>query len=54
VQLIGARFGDLDWIQLAQDEDQWWVLWYIILNPHVPERVRNILSRRTSTVGCAL
>jgi hypothetical protein len=29
-------WGDIDWIDLAQDRDQWWTLVNIVMNLRVP------------------
>jgi hypothetical protein len=30
------EWGDMDWIHLAQDRDQWWSLAATVTNLHVP------------------
>jgi len=29
-------WGDMDWINLTQDRDRWWVLVNAVMNPSVP------------------
>jgi hypothetical protein len=30
------RFGDVDWIHLAQDKDRWWAVVNTVMNLRVP------------------
>jgi hypothetical protein len=36
MDLREIRFGDVDWIHLAQDRDRWWTLVNIVMNLRVP------------------
>jgi hypothetical protein len=37
-------FGDVDWVNLAQDRDRWWVLVNMVMNLQVPWNVGNFLT----------
>jgi hypothetical protein len=34
LQVVG--WGDLDWIDIAQDRDRWWALVNVVMNLWVP------------------
>jgi hypothetical protein len=34
----------VDWMHLAQDKDQWWVLLNTVINLQVPQKARNLTS----------
>jgi hypothetical protein len=36
VDLREIGWGDMDWIDLAQDRDQWWALVCTVMNLRVP------------------
>ena len=36
MDLQGGGCGDMDWIDLAQDRDMWWVLVHAVTNLRVP------------------
>jgi hypothetical protein len=36
--------GGVDWIELAQDRDMWWVLVNVVMNVRVPENAGNFLT----------
>jgi hypothetical protein len=36
MDLKDIGFGDVDWIQLAQDRDMWWALVNTVMNLRVP------------------
>jgi hypothetical protein len=36
VDLQAVECGDMDWIELAQDRDRWWVLVNVVMNLQVP------------------
>jgi hypothetical protein len=38
------RYGDVNWIHLAQDRDQWWVLVNTVMNLWVPQNAGNFLT----------
>jgi hypothetical protein len=40
----GAEWEGVDWIHLAEDRDQWWVLVNTIMNLQVPYKARNFLT----------
>jgi hypothetical protein len=44
VDLIEIGWGDVDWIDLAEDRDQWRALVNTMMNFRVPENARNFLS----------
>jgi hypothetical protein len=44
MDLRGIGWGNMDWIDLAQDMDQWRALVNTILNLRVPYNVRKFLS----------
>jgi hypothetical protein len=37
-------WGSVDWIDLAQDRDQWWTLGNMIINLGVPENIEKFSS----------
>jgi len=39
---VGCR--GVDWIELAQDRDMWWVLVNVVMNVQVPENAGNFLT----------
>jgi len=43
MDLQGALWGVMDWIDLAQDRDRWWVLVNAVLNFRVPSKTGNFL-----------
>jgi hypothetical protein len=36
MDLREVGWGDMDWINLAQDRDRWWTLVYTVMNLRVP------------------
>jgi hypothetical protein len=38
------RWGSVDWIVMAQDRDQWWVLVNMVMNFQVPHSVGKCFS----------
>jgi hypothetical protein len=42
LQEIG--FGDVDWIHLVQDEEQWWAVVNTVLKLWVPQNAGNFLT----------
>jgi len=36
MDLQEVGFGDMDWIDLAQDGDRWWALVNVVMNLWVP------------------
>jgi hypothetical protein len=48
VDFKDRRMGIVDWIDLAQDRDQWRALVNTLMNLHVPERVGKFVSSCTT------
>jgi hypothetical protein len=48
--------GGMDWIDLAQDRDRWWILVHAVRNLRVPQNAENFLtsSGRVSFSGRSL
>jgi hypothetical protein len=44
MDLQEARWGGMDWIDLAEDRDRWWVLVNAVMNLWVPQNVGNFLT----------
>jgi hypothetical protein len=36
IDLQDVGLGDMDWIDLAQERDRWWVPVNVLINHHVP------------------
>jgi hypothetical protein len=36
MDLQEVGYSGIDWIELAQDRDRWWVLVNVVMNPRVP------------------
>ena len=36
--------GGMDWIELTQDVDRWWVLVNVVMNLRVPQNIVNFLT----------
>jgi hypothetical protein len=53
------EYGDMDWIELAQERDRWWALVNAVMNLRLPSNAWNFLtsckpvsfSRRTLLYG---
>jgi hypothetical protein len=48
MNLRDIGLGDMDWIDLAQDRDQWRVLVNAVINLQVPQNVGKFLSNCTT------
>jgi hypothetical protein len=46
MDLREIRWGGMNWINLAEDRDQWWALFNTLMNFQVPSNVGKFLSRR--------
>jgi hypothetical protein len=44
MHLRGTGWGDMDWIDLAQDRDQWRALVNTVMNFQIPQNVVKFLS----------
>jgi hypothetical protein len=44
MELQEVGFGGMDWIELAQDRDRWWVLVTAVMNLPFPYNAGNFLS----------
>jgi hypothetical protein len=42
--LQGVIWGGMDWIDLAQNRDRWWVVVNAVLNVRVPSKVGKFLT----------
>jgi hypothetical protein len=42
--------GDVDWIHLAHDGDQWWAVVNMIMNLWVPQKAGNFLTSLVSII----
>jgi hypothetical protein len=52
MDLRGIEWGDMDWIDLVQDRDQWRALVNMVMNLRVPNNVGKFLSNCV-TCGCS-
>jgi len=44
MDLKEVGYGDMDWIDLAQDRDRWWKLENVVMNLRVEQNVGNFLT----------
>jgi hypothetical protein len=44
MDLQEVGWGDIDWIELAEDRDRWWTLLNVIMNLQVPQNAGNFLT----------
>jgi hypothetical protein len=50
MDLRETEWHDMDWIDMAQDRDQWWALVNTVINLRVAQNVGKFLSERAT--GC--
>jgi hypothetical protein len=48
MDLRAIGWGGIDWIDLAQDNDQWWALVNTVMNLRFPQNVGKFLSSSTT------
>jgi hypothetical protein len=55
MDLVEVRWGDVDWIGVAQDRDRWRALVNSVLNLRVPSnagKLSSVLTSRGTRIGC--
>ena len=44
MDISGIEWNDVDWIQVADDEDKWWALMNTVMNRLVRYNARNFVT----------
>jgi hypothetical protein len=55
MDLVEVRWGDVDWIGLAQDRDRWRALVNSVMNLRVAQnagKLSSVLTTRGTRIGC--